>query len=733
MKKQTAYLFWILLLTFGLMILVLSAQILTGNNISRLKRGNKDAAVTFTLNNRLQELVNLSFELDAKLSSPSTRINNINSIKDSLKMLERDAGLLPDFFSAGSIGMNMMELYKVAGRQIRLGNEVVEQFATGGIKKAAAPADSLRRAHLSDTIYVKARTLKIKLEEQLQETMSRNTDTSARLSLYNKLLAIVAIAAVLILATIIIQHTMRQTKLIGRLEIATSEAKHSASVKEQFLANMSHEIRTPLNAITGFSRLLQQSKLSYDQQQYVHVIEEASGNLIHIVNDILDISSIEAGKLRISKRFFNLGQVLQTTEYIFSEAAAAKQLEYRQLIGAAVPMHLKGDPDRLTQLLTNLISNAVKFTSRGYVRTTVETVKTAGETVILRFLVEDTGAGIPKEKLDLIFQRFEQLDSDKSNVTKGTGLGLSIVKNLTELMGGTIGVKSEPGQGSVFSLEIPFEKAPHPAAPEEVNEDRVVAGNENYNGAIVLLADDNKVNQLLLAHILKTTGIDYVIVSNGQEALEAISKTEFSLVLMDIQMPVMDGYAATKAIREKGLAGLPVVAMTAYAMPGEKEKCISAGMTDYISKPIDFVKLKETLRKYCRKKSIQKESSEEALYNTGFLLNLSGGDKELAQSILENIESELPEIYTQLGEIERHGDHDRLGILCHKLISTFSPLGIDTPIMRIIKSINNDHTKIKGVKITQLVSLLLGELGKFEIQIGEILSQFRPAKPEIYS
>lgn len=731
MKKQTAYLFWILLLTFGLMILILSAQILTGSNIRRLKRGNSEAAVTFTLNNRLQELVNLSFELEAKLSAPGNRTRDNFSLKDSIAMLEKDARSLPDFFTDGDIGTSMKELYILCQKQVTLFYDVSGQLAGDRVKKGLAAADTLRKSHLSDSVYTKARSVKIKLEEQLQETMNKNTDASERLSFYYRLLAVFAITAVLILATIIIQHTMRQVRLINKLEEATAAAEHSAAVKEQFLANMSHEIRTPLNAITGFSRLLQQSKLNPDQQQYAQVIEEASGNLIHIVNDILDISSIEAGKLRISKKFFNLRQLLQTTEHIFSEAASSKQLEYIQFINSDVPPYLKGDPDRLTQMLTNLISNAIKFTSTGYVKTIVHLAGMTGEAVKIRFIIEDTGPGIPPEKLDAIFQRFEQLESGKGSLTKGTGLGLSIVKNLAEIMGGNVSVKSNVGKGSIFLLEIPFEITQNHKSLNEAEDKEVFMGDKKFENARVLVADDNKINQLLIIQILKKARITPVIVSNGQEAIEAVGKMSFSLVLMDIQMPLMNGYTATKVIRANGFDKLPVVAMTAYTMPGEREKCMAAGMTDYIAKPIDFARLKQILHQYCLN---MEETAGEGTDNTSsmneFLLNLSGGDKKFAYAILEQIRKELPYIYTALAEIEAKNDYPKLKSLCHKLISTFSPLGVNTPVMRVVTQINNSYPKNEDLEITKVVSWLLEELGKFEILVEQMILQFRQKNRE---
>lgn len=726
MKKNASYLFWILLLAFVLMLLVASAQWLTGNNISRLKQGNRNAATTFTLNNRMQELVNLSFELDKKLSSPASRIKNIGTLSDSLNMLSKNAGQLQHSFVKGQIEYTISELNKYAGRQAQAGRKLLEYFISGNKEQAAKITDSIRNLHMSDSIYTKARFLKTKLEEDLQETMSRNAVASSRLSYYNRVLAIVAITAVLLLATIIINHHLRQIKLISQLEETTAAARKLAAVKEQFLANMSHEIRTPLNGIAGFSRLLQQTDLTGEQLQYASIIEESSGNLLHIVNDILDISKIEAGKLRIEKKYFNLGRVLQTMEYIFAEAAAEKKLEYRQEISKDVPLHLKGDPERLKQLLMNLVNNAVKFTRKGFVKTTVSLAVNRDGKVVVQFMVEDTGTGIAADKLQVIFRRFEQLETGKQEVTKGTGLGLSIVKNLTELMGGQVSVQSEPGKGSLFTLLLPFETAENLQDAKEVTAvmlPEIKAG--DYNGVKVLVVDDNKVNQLLLSQTLRILGINSTIAQNGLQAIEVIEKNSFALVLMDIQMPVMDGYTAVKEIRRRGYADLPIVAMTAYAMPGENQKCLEAGMNDYMSKPVDFSRLNNLLEKYCKQEPVFYPFDEEDdLVDSEYLLKLAGGDAVFAKKILVEIKKQIPAVINQLQEMKAKGNSEGVKALCHNLVSTFSPLGTDTPVMRKIKQINDEYPKNEVAVITDFSSQLIDEVGNFENRIEQLILQF---------
>ena len=478
-------------------------------------------------------------------------------------------------------------------------------------------------------------------------------------------------------------------QLISALEKATAAAQKLAMIKDQFLANMSHEIRTPLNAIKGFSRLIAQTPLSREQQQYTSIINDASGSLIHIVNDILDISKIEAGKLRIETKEFNLGKILQTVEHLFLNAAAEKQLEYSQFISENVPLHLKGDPERLSQILINLINNGIKFTSTGYVHTIVSLKKEGKDIVWIEFEIKDSGTGIPADKQEKIFQRFEQLDTGDDNITQGTGLGLSIVKSLTVLMGGSISVSSEYGQGSIFKAALPFEKINDSFVDEKKMKTDTVPS-YYYTGASVLVVEDNRVNQLLLKHTLASLDIDAEIVSNGQEALETVAKRNFDLILMDIQMPVMDGYTTIKTMRQNGQVKTPVVAMTAYAMPGEKGKVFAAGMNDYLAKPVDFAQLINILEKYLQPgKEVASVTVASGLHPDNFLLQLAGGDKNIARRILEEIKNEVPKAITNLTAIKINKDFSELNRVCHHMVSTFAPMGNETTIMKKIHQLRN--------------------------------------------
>jgi len=709
MKFRVAYLFWILMLAFGLIILVVATQMLTTRNISGLQKGNKEAAITFSINNRLQELVNLSFELEAKLLRYDSDNLNRQSIEDSLTMLGYNASILQDINLNIEAVNRFKKLNAFIDRQIGISLKVI------GEKKrdAGLTLDSLRNSHMPDSIYSTALSIQKYLEKDLGDTLANNTQTSGRLSSYNKTLAIIAIAAVLILGTIIINRHLRQVQLIKDLEKATAAAHQSSMIKDQFLANMSHEIRTPLNAINGFSRLLSQTPLSGEQQQYSTIINDASGNLMHIVNDILDISKIEAGKLRIEQKEFNLLKVMQMVESMFFSTAAEKKLKYLQQVETKVPVLLKGDPERLSQVLINLISNAIKFTRQGYVSTTVSLQKETNENVWISFCVKDSGIGIPKDKQERVFQRFEQLNLGNDEITQGTGLGLSIVRNLISQMGGQITLVSDYNKGAEFTVLLPFQKVSVPG-----NEQSEISYNEkpshHYTGAKVLVVEDNKVNQLLLEHTLTTFGIMVDIAANGQEAIQAIKGNPYDLIFLDIQMPVMDGYTTMHTIQAAGLSMPPVIAMTAYTMPGEREKCLEAGMQDYLAKPVDFRLLVNVLEIYLRQRQYASREIADMEFSNDFLMQLTDGDRNMTAKILQMVRNEIPGAVLRLQNAVHKKDTKALNTACHYMISTFSPLGNDTSIMRKLQELKNVQHNSSDESIAMLVEKLIGELTLLE-------------------
>ncbi len=382
-----------------------------------------------------------------------------------------------------------------------------------------------------------------------------------------------------------VQEDVTERKRAEGLRLAKEAAEQADRTKSRFLANVSHEIRTPINAVAGMSELLLKGDLAPRQRQQAEIIRSSTQGLLQLVDDLLDFSSSEAGELSLEALDFRLPEVVETVIGQLSPDAAAKGIELRLEAAAELPAgSVRGDPRRLRQVLANLVDNAIKFTARGQVTLQVEQERLDQEGCAIRFTVRDTGIGMSPEVRSRLFAPFIQADASPSRRHGGTGLGLAISQRIAGLMGGAIEVESTPGEGSAFAFTARFAlPAPAPARPPAPAPERGRA----RGSCRVLIAEDNPVNRLIAVSQVEGLGYRAAAVGDGLEALEALGRKRYDLVLMDCQMPELDGYEATRRIRRREAAGehVPVVAVTAHAMKGDREKCLAAGMDDYISKP----------------------------------------------------------------------------------------------------------------------------------------------------
>ena len=700
------------------MLLILAAQVLTIRNINGLKTGNQEAAVTFTINNRLQEIVNTSTALQTRVLKQNVDTANIKAISDSLAVMGYNSSVLEKLNIDTATKINFVKLNSLVNRQISLSFKILEQAELGNRDFKNTYGELMNGKNFGDSIYQTAIDIEKGLEAKLKKTFEQNTITSQKISTLNKLFALVAIAAILILGTIIINRHVRQVSLIKALELANEEVKKSALVKEQFLANMSHEIRTPLNAIKGFSRLLQDTPLNQEQQKFSEIIEHSSNNLLSLVNDILDISKIEAGKMEVEQKEFDLKRMLQTLESMFMNTAREKQLNFSWVIENEVPNFLKGDSDRIYQILVNLVSNAFKFTTKGSVTVNVSRISENEKEFTLLFRVLDTGVGIPAAKQDIIFERFQQISNAEESIQKGTGLGLAIVKNLSILLGGFVTVTSKEGEGSVFKVTLPFPKT---EIETNISADIKMDGEASvrFTGAGVLVAEDNLINQLLITEFLKHYGIKPIIKENGKEVLELLETEKFDLLLLDIQMPILDGYKTSAALRESGNT-LPIIAMTAYVMEAEKEKCANAGMNGYLAKPLDEAELKKVLVKYLEK-FLSKPEDQAASSSNDFLLQLAGGDRQMAEVILNSVKLQIPVDVEKLKSAISKNDIKGLPKICHHLISSISPLGNESETMKQIGRLQKILSENENEQeILAAADVLTGELEKMYDKLSNL-------------
>jgi signal transduction histidine kinase/ActR/RegA family two-component response regulator len=384
-------------------------------------------------------------------------------------------------------------------------------------------------------------------------------------------------------------------------EEAQRTAEAASHAKSQFLANMSHEIRTPLNGVLGMTELLLGTELEQDQRQLATIAHRSAETLLAIIGDILDLSKIEAGAFELEDVAFNLRETLIQAVELITPNASAKGLKVSHVIPPDLPMMFRGDSVRLRQVLTNLLSNAVKFTHRGSITLSVERLEAGAEDELLCFSVEDTGVGITSEARDLIFNAFVQADGSSTRRYGGTGLGLTICRELVTMMGGRIWVESTPGKGSTFSFTARFRLSTQ--APEaRPSHQAEVTPAFAYKGRI-LLAEDNLVNQKVGVAMLEKLGCRVDVANNGKEAVEAVKTNAYDLVLMDCQMPEMDGFAATAEIRrieENHGKHLPIIALTAHATESDRKSCLVAGMDDYLAKPYKLAQLNAVLDQHIK-------------------------------------------------------------------------------------------------------------------------------------
>ncbi|MGA0558766.1 PAS domain S-box protein [Larkinella sp. VNQ87] len=474
------------------------------------------------------------------------------------------------------------------------------------------------------------------------------------------------------------------------LEVELAKAKQVAEsarhTEKQFLANMSHEIRTPLNAILGFSNLLESTALSKEQKEFVDFIRTAGKNLLTIVNDILDISKIEAGMLPLESIPFSITSLVDSIRTMLDASATDKNLMLSVSTDSDLPEVVLGDPTRLTQILLNLLSNAIKFTRQGGVSVRIEKREEIDGEVRVRFTVEDTGIGMDSAILPHIFERFRQASDFTTRFYGGTGLGLNIVKSLTEMQGGWVTVESQLGVGSRFTLEIPYK-----IAPPQVDQGLMTSENSKVvvpHEVKILVVEDNVMNQRLALQVLNRLGYTAQVAENGQKALDWLETENADLVLMDIQMPVMDGYTTTYHIRNTLKSRVPIVAMTAHALANEREQCLQAGMNDFIPKPFQIEELQRIMRKYLPTvptpgQSHKPSSTPQPSFTVEPLLDAVGGDMEFAQEMMSLFLVQTPTEIDQLREFIQAGDVMAIKRLIHTQKAVIQTFGL-TEAARLI-------------------------------------------------
>ncbi len=461
---------------------------------------------------------------------------------------------------------------------------------------------------------------------------------------------------------------------------ARLKAESAEKLQEEFLANMSHEIRTPMNGIVGMTHLLSDSKLTPAQQEWVQIISYSSDSLLAIINDILDLSKIKAGRMALDETDFSIHDAINQVMIPFQVRTNAKGVSLRKKIDERLPLYVWGDQHKLVQILNNLIGNAVKFTDKGSIYLEVNVKEESDYIMVIQFNVTDTGIGIAENNLDSIFESFVQAGSDMVRRFGGTGLGLAITKRLVELQGGQISVISEEGKGSSFNFDIRYAQSDK----KDSNQEKCISHYSENNflaGKKVLIVEDNEVNQKVIKAILEKHGLQISMANNGKEAVHMLQKqTDYDLIIMDLQMPEMNGFQATTFIRNKLHLTIPIIAMTASALRNEKKNCMELGMNDYLTKPFAPTELINHLSVILHPRHDQSESLASAKVNINEIYNLKYlyevDDAEYIKEVLQMFLDTTPRLLQEMKNAAMHEEWDSVYNKAHKLKSSLGILQI---------------------------------------------------------
>jgi PAS domain S-box-containing protein len=516
-----------------------------------------------------------------------------------------------------------------------------------------------------------------------------------------------------------------------KAESATRIAEDAVKAKQQFLSNMSHEIRTPMNAIIGFTKVVLKTELTVKQNEYLTAIKVSGDALIVLINDILDLAKVDAGKMTFEQTPFKMASSISAMLHLFETKIHEKNLELVKEYDSKIPEVLLGDPVRLHQIILNLVSNAVKFTTRGKIIVSVRLLNEDEEKATIEFAVTDTGIGIPENRIDNIFENFQQASSGTARLYGGTGLGLAIVKQLVEPQGGSIRVISKIDEGSTFSFILSFQKtkaeAEHDAGIAELDAE--------IKNIKVLVVEDIALNQLLMKTLLDDFGFERDIAANGKIAIEKLQAKSYDIVLMDLQMPEMNGFEATEYIRNKMHSKIPIIALTADVTTVDLAKCKAVGMNDYIAKPVDerllYNKIIGLVKKPVFAKPVEdqgiidKHKKESKYTDLGYLSHRTKADPKLMMEMISLYLEQTPPLIDTMKKSLQEKDWKSLHAAVHKMIPSFSIMGISLDFENMAKKIQeyaSTQQQTEGIHalVTQLETVCLQVCKELEMEFNVI-------------
>ena len=595
---------------------------------------------------------------------------------------------------------------------------------------------------IKDTREISELEAQLDIENKNQEIQLLNKEKQYKAQeLKNKTFVtniILLVCFVVIILALFLFFALRQKNKINlQLQLANEDATRSRTDKEEFFAYTSHEIRTPLNAVVGMSRLLGETDLNPGQQKYLKTINSSAQNILFLVNDVLDLSKIESGTIELENVDFSIQEIVSDLINSLDFKLREKNVSLISRLDGSIPSVLVGDPHRINQIILNLVDNAIKFTEDGEVRITINVTHETEKSISILFEISDTGIGIRRSRVDTVFDSFKQETAHTTRQYGGTGLGLAITKNLIQIMGSRIHLKSTYGEGSKFSFELELKKSKN----KTLSDGALNSGASPLRDIKVLVVDDNTLNQEIFFDLINNykNNVDVDVASDGKMALLKVKQSNYDIILMDLQMPIMDGYEATRQIRKlkSGKASTPIIAMTAHVLDGVAEKCGQAGMDDYLSKPINIALLNQIIIKHIKKRQVsdssdlEDQAKEDIIFDTTHvhldkLLQIVNNDYSKLEKYIAIFFNNLPSDLESLKEAANSQKWEELGKIAHKIKGSVGYMGISSikKELQILEKVNKDVGDLEEIadivnRVEIGLELAIKELQKIKSELKE--------------
>lgn len=695
--------------------LIFAIHFFSSTSIRHLLASDEKVMFNFELDNHLEdldhELISMESNLRSYIISNASGLlgdlgSNMARAREKLHRIGTMVTGMPEV--PGGID-RLKELVEL---KIVFSEAVLDSFSRSGEDAAIRLINTREGLRLRDSIIRITSELRQLERQNITQTIAVNRNEAQEVSQIDYLSTLLATGIVGLALFHFLKSIEYRKTVQSKLEEARLEAEHSAQVKEQFVANMSHEIRTPLHAVLSFSEMLTDTSLNHEQRELTEGIQLSGENLLNTVNDILDFSKIEAGMVRMEQIPFQVSNIWHHLERMFQVKAEAKGLQLSFNSFPKASEMLLGDPSRLQQILINLIGNALKFTEEGGIQIWGHLHQLGPDRRMLEIKVSDSGIGIAKDQVETIFERFRQGEAAISRRFGGTGLGLAIVKQLIELQGGSVNCHSQIGQGSTFTVRIPYDLAPDMAQePFDIAAEH--AGNSLPVFNRILLAEDNPLNRRIMALLFQEWDYSFDLAKNGPEAIQLANSFDYDLIFLDIQMPDLDGYQVARKIRNSLQTEPAIIAITANSGPGEKERCLKAGMNDYLPKPFRKKDLLKILRKHARPKPAENSpistapNGETPTIDLAYLQSIANGKPERLREMASLFLDQAPREMTGIQQAVEHGELEQVATLAHGMRSTVSYMGMADSLGSLLQELEREALEPADINtLTQRVDTL---------------------------